>query len=68
MPAVRGEPSSAPTPTPARTLEDVEMEHILKTLDKHEGRKQPAAAELGISLKTLYNKLAKLEAERKSAG
>jgi DNA-binding NtrC family response regulator len=52
----------------ARTLEQIEMEHILRVLDKHKGNKPQAAAELGISLKTLYNKLAKLEAERKSAG
>jgi DNA-binding NtrC family response regulator len=52
----------------ARTLEEIEMEHILRVLDKHKGSKPAAAAELGISLKTLYNKLAKLEAERKSAG
>ncbi len=60
--------AKADGPAPARTLDEIEMEHILKVLDKHEGRKQAAAAELGISLKTLYNKLAKLEAERKSAG
>jgi DNA-binding NtrC family response regulator len=52
----------------ARTLEEIEMEHILRVLDKHKGSKPAAAAELGISLKTLYNKLAKLEAERKAAG
>jgi transcriptional regulator with PAS, ATPase and Fis domain len=60
-------PGAAPS-TAARTLEEIEMEHILRVLDKHKGNKPAAAAELGISLKTLYNKLAKLEAERKSAG
>jgi two-component system NtrC family response regulator len=44
------------------------MEHILRVLDKHKGSKPAAAAELGISLKTLYNKLAKLEEQRKAAG
>ena len=44
------------------------MEHILKILDKHEGNKPAAAAELGISLKTMYNKLNQLVEERKNAG
>ena len=52
---------------PARTLEQVEMEHVLRVLAKHGGSKTAAAAELGISLKTIYNKLSKLE-ERKNAG
>ena len=56
-----------PAGSSARTLEAIEMEHILRVLDKHGGSKQPAAAELGISLKTLYNKLNKLE-EKKNAG
>ena len=33
------------------------MEHILRVLEKHNGNKPAAAAELGIVLKTLYNKL-----------
>ena len=37
------------------------MEHILSVLDKHQGNKPAAAAELGISLKTLYNKLNQLQ-------
>jgi DNA-binding NtrC family response regulator len=62
-------PASAPSS--ARTLEEVEMEYILLVLEKHGGGKPAAAAELGISLKTLYNKLNKLNAlqeERRSAG
>lgn len=39
------------------TLRDLEREHILRVLEKHGGRKPAAAKELGISLKTLYNKL-----------
>ena len=59
----------AASPVPAsRTLEEIEMEHILRVLDKHKGNKPAAAAELGISLKTLYNKLAKLEEQRRAAG
>jgi DNA-binding NtrC family response regulator len=40
-----------------RTLREIEMEVILQVLDKHNGDKPRAAAELGIALKTLYNKL-----------
>ncbi len=58
-------PGEPPQP---RTLREVEMEHVLRVLEKHGGNKPAAAAELGISLKTLYNKLHQLEAERKQAG
>ena len=52
-----------------RTLKEVEMEHILRVLEKHQGNKPAAAAELGIVLKTLYNKLNQWEEERaKAAG
>ncbi len=39
------------------TLRDLEMQVILQTLERHRGNKPKAAEELGISLKTLYNKL-----------
>ncbi len=59
-------------PTPghaaARTLEEIEMEHLLRVLEKHGGSKTAAATELGISLKTMYNKLNRLQEQRKSAG
>lgn len=48
-----------------RTLHDIEMEHILKTLEKNGGNKPTTAKELGISLKTLYNKLNRWEEERR---
>jgi transcriptional regulator with PAS, ATPase and Fis domain len=58
-----------PAPTGAgRTLREIEMEHVLRVLEKHAGSKPAAAAELGISLKTLYNKLNQLNEERKQAG
>jgi len=61
-----------PTPLPAvpstRTLREIEMEHVLRVLEKHAGNKPAAAAELGISLKTLYNKLNQLQEERRTAG
>ena len=41
----------------------------LRVLEKHNGNKPAAAAELGIVLKTLYNKLNQWQEERaKSAG
>ncbi len=47
--------------TPARdepaTLQELEMMAIHRALDRHQGNKPNAAQELGISLKTLYNKL-----------
>src|SRR5262249_21431782 len=52
----------------SKTLREIEMEHVLKVLHKHGGNKPAAAAELGISLKTMYNKLNQLQEERKSAG
>jgi DNA-binding NtrC family response regulator len=64
-PAVPGTALSSPAP---RTLREIEMEHVLKVLEKHNRNKPAAAAELGISLKTLYNKLNQLEEERRSAG
>jgi DNA-binding NtrC family response regulator len=69
LPAARGEAADAATPsgTP-RTLNEIEMEHILRVLEKHNGHKVSTANELGISLKTLYNKLNKLEEERRTAG
>jgi transcriptional regulator with PAS, ATPase and Fis domain len=42
-----------------RTLEDVEREHILRTLNRNGGDKRRTARELGIAVKTLYNKLAR---------
>ena len=36
---------------------EIEMEVILQTLEKNNGDKPRTAIELGIALKTLYNKL-----------
>jgi two-component system response regulator PrrA len=40
-----------------RTLEEIEREHILATLQRNDGNRTAAAAELGISRRTLYYKL-----------
>jgi two-component system response regulator HydG len=49
-----GEPSAPGGP---RTLEDIEREAILATLQRTEGNKSKAAEMLGITRKTLYKKL-----------
>lgn len=50
-------PASIALPAAARTLREIEMDVIYQVLDKHKGDKPRAAQELGIALKTLYNKL-----------
>jgi DNA-binding NtrC family response regulator len=57
--STRRQPAASEAGTP--TLRDIEMEHILTVLEKHQGNKPAAARELGISLKTLYNKLHQLQ-------
>lgn len=44
-------------PDSGKTLRDLEMDAIQAALQRNEGNKAKAAEELGISLKTLYNKL-----------
>ena len=44
-----------------RSLAEIEREHILDTLARNHGHKPAAAQELGVSLRTLYNKLATYE-------
>ncbi len=73
-PAVRQAPAAAPTlpdrapglstaPRAPQTLEALEREHILKTLEHCQGNKTRAAQVLGITIKTLYNKLNRYESE-----
>lgn len=49
------------------TLREMEMQAIYAALERHDGNKPKAAEELGISLKTMYNKLNQAPALRKSA-
>jgi DNA-binding NtrC family response regulator len=49
--------STAPALQAGRTIEDVEKELIYATLEKVNGNKTMAADMLGISTKTLYNRL-----------
>lgn len=44
-----------------RSLAEIEREHILDTVARNNGHKPAAAEELGVSLRTLYNKLATYE-------
>jgi DNA-binding NtrC family response regulator len=47
-----------------QTLRQIEMDVIHQVLDKHGGDKRKTAEELGIALKTLYNKLNQHEAQK----
>ncbi len=51
------EVSSAVATDSPRTIADMERGMILAALDRHQGDKGKAAAELGIAMKTIYNKL-----------
>ena len=44
-----------------RTIQDVNDDMIRRALEKHEGRRKAAAAELGISERTLYRKIKELK-------
>ena len=46
-----------------RTLREIEMEVIYSVLEKNMGDKPKTAKELGIALKTLYNKLNQYQAQ-----
>jgi DNA-binding NtrC family response regulator len=72
LPASVGRHSS---PTPKRgmrsratgqTLREIEMEVILEVLEKHAGDKPKTATELGVALKTLYNKLNQYQSQNQS--
>ncbi|MCR9292119.1 MAG: sigma-54 dependent transcriptional regulator [bacterium] len=49
------------------SLKEMELTAIQEAVSRHEGNKQAAAEELGISLKTLYNKLNQQAAQREAA-
>ncbi|MHB8902542.1 MAG: sigma-54-dependent transcriptional regulator [Thermoguttaceae bacterium] len=56
-----------PVPGEPCTLREMELQAIYASLERHEGNKPKAADELGISLKTLYNKLNQTAALKKTA-
>lgn len=49
--------AAASSPAAPRRLEDIEREQILAAMQEHGGHKPRVAEALGISLRTLYNKL-----------
>jgi len=59
--------SAAFKPAGPCTLRELEMRAIHEALERHGGNKPKAAEELGISLKTLYNKLNQANTLSKSA-
>ena len=69
-PAFRASPaqrSARSRPSVPLTLREIEMQAIYQSLERLGGNKPKAAEELGISLKTLYNKLNQSNALDKSA-
>jgi two-component system NtrC family response regulator len=53
--------SAAPPPDRPVSLRELEMQAIRAGLERNHGNKPKTAEELGISLKTLYNKLHQLQ-------
>lgn len=54
--------------TPLVTLEEVEREHIMGILEYTQGNKSEAAKILGITIKSVYNKLHMYEAQGHKLG
>ncbi|TXT22367.1 MAG: sigma-54 factor interaction domain-containing protein, partial [Planctomycetota bacterium] len=63
LPSDFGAPAATAKPT---TINAMERELIFDALTRHGGDKPKAAAELGIALKTLYNKLNQYQSEAAS--
>jgi DNA-binding NtrC family response regulator len=57
-------PTSPPTAT--KTLQELEVEAIQRAIERHQGNRGKAAEELGINVKTLYNKLVQLQELKKT--
>ena len=49
------------------SLRELEMVAIERAMERHEGNKSAVAEELGVSLKTLYNKLNAAEEKKQAA-
>jgi two-component system response regulator FlrC len=53
----RPRPAAASSPESPRTLEEIERDAIARALARHDGHRERAARELGIGVRTLYDKL-----------
>ena len=60
-------PSNAASPREGKSLKELEVIAIHEAIERHKGNKIAAAEELGISLKTLYNKINSVEGSAKKA-
>jgi DNA-binding NtrC family response regulator len=58
IPHIDEERPAAPSGEVSGTLEEVEREQIIAALERHNGNRAATAAELGISQRTLYYRLA----------
>ena len=63
-PAANGQPKDW---LAGKSLREIEYAAIDAALERHQGNKIAATEELGISVKTLYNRLNELEAHRRAA-
>lgn len=61
LPIVPNAELSSDPSEPAKTLEEIERRHILDTLAKNHGNRTAAAAELGISRRTLQYRLSEYQ-------
>ena len=59
--------SSVDRVRPVASLEEFFRDSVDQAMQRHNGNKSRVAEELGISLKTLYNKLNQADTQRKSA-
>lgn len=59
--AVGGEDEAPVKSDVPQSLQDVEREHILAALARHDGNRSATADELGISVRTLYYRLSEYE-------
>jgi two-component system NtrC family response regulator len=67
LPQASQPPALAKDPKPV-SLRELEMQAIIESLERNHGNKPRTAEELGISLKTLYNKLHQLADAQQAAG
>ena len=64
LPVPAGAPGDESDESPeqqARTLQTIERENILQALERNNGNRATTASELGISVRTLYYRLAEYQ-------